>query len=114
MFVKMYHYRILPGKTEQCLAIQQRAGRIYDKHIGYRVAILRSREDPKQWLEIHWYPNEETYRRGMDLINAEPEINRLWHEFQETLDPTDPTIREEFYEQLLFEDSLTDGEEDSP
>jgi hypothetical protein len=109
----MYRYRILPEKTEQCLAIQKRAGQIYDRHIRSRVVIIRSREDPRQWLEIHWYPNEETYRRGMNLINAEPEIDQLWQEFQETLDPTDPTIREEFYEQLSFEDNLTVSEQDS-
>lgn len=113
MFVKTYHYRILPEKTEQCLAIQQRAGQIYDRHVRSRVVILKSREDPKQWLEIHWYPNEEIYRRGMNLINAESEIDQLWQEFQETLDPAEPTVQEEFYEQLLFEDCLTNNEPDS-
>ncbi|MFQ5820430.1 MAG: hypothetical protein ACE5I5_10625 [Candidatus Heimdallarchaeota archaeon] len=107
MFVKVYRYRIQPEKTKRFLAIQERAGKIYQKHIRHRVVILRSRKDLNLCLEVHWYPDEDTYRRGIDLINAEPMIDQLWEEFQATLDPNDPTVHEEYYEQLWFDNSLT-------
>ncbi|MFQ6126072.1 MAG: hypothetical protein ACE5R6_15910 [Candidatus Heimdallarchaeota archaeon] len=107
MFVKVYRYRIPPEKTDKVLAIQRRVDQLYKKHIHYRVVILRSKKDPNLWLEIHWYPNEESYRHGMELINAEPMVCQLWHEFQPNLDPNDSTIYEEYYEQLWFEDSLS-------
>lgn len=106
MFVKVYRYRVQPDKTKEYLAIQERAGQIYQKHVRYRAVYLRSQEDPGLWLEIHWYPDEKTYRRAMDLINAEPAINQLWQEFQATLDPDEPEIHEEYYEQIRSEDSL--------
>ena len=107
MFVKVYRYHVQHDKTEQYLAIQERAGQIYQKHVRYRAVHLRSQDDPGLWLEIHWYPNEETYRRSMDLINAEPAIKQLWLEFKATLDPDDKEIHEEYYEQIRSEDSLT-------
>ncbi len=107
MFVKAYRYRIQPEKTEKYLAIQERADQIYQKYVRYRAVWLRNQNDPSLWLEIHWYPDKETYRRGMEHINAEPEIKQLWQDFQETLDPHDSEIHEDYYEQLLSKDSLT-------
>ncbi|UCG91003.1 MAG: hypothetical protein JSV97_07900, partial [candidate division WOR-3 bacterium] len=72
MFVKVYRYRVQPDKTDEYLAIQERAGEIYQKHVRYRAVYLRSEDDPGLWLEIQWYPDEKSYRRAMDLINAEP------------------------------------------
>jgi len=108
MFVKIYRYRVQPEKIEDYLGIQERAGKIYQKHVHYRAVYLRSQDDPYLWQEIHWYPDEETYHRSMELINAEPEIKQLWREFQATLDPNDPEIHEEYFEQIRYEDSLTD------
>jgi len=108
MFVKVYRYRIRPEKTEKYFVIQERAGKIYQKHVRYRAVYLRSQDDSSLWQEIHWYPDEETYHRSMELINAEPEIKQLWREFQAILDPHDPEIHEEHYEQFRSEDSLTD------
>lgn len=108
MFVKVYQYRIQPEKTEKFLAIQERADQIYHKHVNYRAVWLRNRNDPNLWLEVHWYPDEETYRRAMKIIDAESEIKELWQAFQTTLDPNDPEINEEYYEQVRSEDSLTD------
>ncbi len=108
MFVKLYRYRVQPEKIKEYHVIQERAGQIYQKHVRYRAVYLRNQNDPGLWLEIHWYPDEETYRRSMDLINAEPEIKQLWREFQTTLDPNDPEIHEEYYSQVRSEDTLKD------
>jgi hypothetical protein len=106
MFVKVYRYRIQPDKTDACLAIQERAARIYRKHIRYRSVHLRNLDDPCQWLEIHWYPDEETYRNRIDRINSDPEIDRLWSEFQGILDPDHDGVSEEMFEQLMVDENL--------
>jgi len=43
----------------------------------------------------------------MSKVNAEREIDTLWQAFQNYHDPTIPTIQEEVYDQILFEDTLT-------
>jgi hypothetical protein len=106
MFVKAYRYRVQADKAEEYLTIQERAGQIYKKHVRYRSVYLRSEDDPGLWMEIHWYTDEKTYRRAMDLINCEPAINQLWLELKAVLDPDDPEIHEEYYEQIRSEDSL--------
>ena len=100
MFVKVYRYRVQPDKTEAYLSIQQKAAEIYRRYIHYRSVHLRSLEEPRQWLEIHWYPDEESYRKSIDRINSDPEIDRLWTEFQEILDPDNDGISEEIFEQV--------------
>jgi hypothetical protein len=106
MFVKVYSYRIRPARAKEFLRIQERAGHIYRKHVAYRAVHLQKRDDPCQWLEIQWYSDEAAYRRSMELINAEPEIERLWREFQTVLDPEDRTIVEEYYNQMRAEGNL--------
>ena len=106
MFVKIYRYHIRPDKAKEFLDIQKRAGEIYRKHVSYRVVYLKSQKDPGTWLEIQWCAVEDTYRKAIDLINAEPGIKRLWQEFQAVLDPKDPKIQEEYYEQVLSENSV--------
>jgi len=106
MFVKVYRYRIKPARVKEFLSVQERAADIYRKHAAYRVVHLQKQDDPCQWLEIQWFEDEAAYRRSMDLINGEPEIERLWHKFQTVLDPEDKTIIEEFYDQIRAEDNL--------
>ncbi len=111
MFVKVYRYRVQPDKTEDYLAIQEKAAAIYQKYIRYRSVHLRKLDDPRQWLEIHWYPDEETYRVGIDRINSDPEIDRLWSEFQKILEPDNDGISEEMFEQLMDDDKWGTVEE---
>ena len=107
MYVKVYSYRIQPSKIKDFLDIQERAGLIYKRHVAYNVVHLQKQDDPSRWLEIHWYPDEATYRRSIDLINDEPEIEKLWQKFQALLDPDDRTIIEEHYDQIRSEDNLS-------
>ena len=76
MFVKAYRYHVQPEKTEQYLAIQERANQVYQKHICYRAVHLRSREDPSLWLEIHWYPNELEFRQSTKR-RADAQLNQV-------------------------------------
>jgi hypothetical protein len=103
MFVKVYRYHIRPEKTEEFFDIQERAGKIYRKHISYRVVYLESKDDPGLWVEIQWCSDENAYRRAMASINAEPGIKELWQEFQTVLDPEKPDIQEECFNQIRSE-----------
>ncbi len=99
MFVKVYRYHIQPDKIKEFLDIQERAGRIYKRHVSYRAVFLQSQDDPGLWLEIQWCGDENTYRKAVTAIDAEPEIKQLWREFQALLDPNDPVVQEERFEQ---------------
>lgn len=101
-FVKVYRYRIRPEQTEQCLALQDRAHKLYSELIHYHVVHLRNRENPSEWLEIHWYPDEETYRHGMELLATRPEAAELWREFQSMLEPPEQGIVPEYFERLRY------------
>jgi len=109
MFVKVYKYKIQPNKLEQFLRIQEEAAKIYSRYIpSYGSINLRNCKNPKQMLEISWYSDEKTYREGLHKVNADPHIDKLFQEFKTLLDPDDPSILEEEYEQvrvngLIFE-----------
>lgn len=107
MFVKQYTYRVHPEYAERCREIQRRAGEIYDEYVDSRTVVLRSEDNPWQWTEIQWYRDRETHDEAMERINAEPEISRLWREFETTLDRDDSKIHEAHFEQQSFRDGLT-------
>ncbi len=99
-FVKIYRYRIDPSNAERCLELQERAHTMFAEHIHYHVVHLRSRVDPAEWLEIHWYPDEASHRSGMQQLQSMPEITQLWDEFQTLLDPPHQPIIADYYERL--------------
>jgi len=101
-FVKVYRYRIRPQHAEYCLALQDRAHKIYSAVVHYHVVHLRNKENPCEWLEIHWYPDEETYRRGMRILESLPEAAELWREFRSLLEPAEQGIVPEYYERLRY------------
>ena len=103
MFVKVYRYHIRPDKEEAFLAMQERAGAVYKKHVHYRTVYLKSEDDPGLWLEIQWCRDKETYQRAMALINALPGIEQLWKEFQLLLDPEKTDIKDECFHQIHSE-----------
>ncbi|MGB7055354.1 MAG: hypothetical protein WBE28_08555 [bacterium] len=103
MFVKVYRYHIRSEKTEEFLDIQERAGKIYRRHVSYRAVYLKSQDDPGLCLEIQWCADEDTYRSAMERINSEPGIKELWQEFQILLDPEKPDIQEECFNQIRSE-----------
>lgn len=100
MLLKLYSYHVHPDRIQDMLAIQQQASHVYARHVACRFALLRHREDRSRWLEIQWFPDEQSYKNGMEAVDADPEISELWEAFQETLDPDDRAITEEMYEQV--------------
>lgn len=107
MFVKIDRYRVKPDQIEQHRAIQERAGALFRKYFQHPFMLLRSQDDPCQWVSIHWYPDEETYHRRMTRVNAEPEADSLWQAFQAVLDPGVPFIQEEYFDQVDLNDALS-------
>ena len=104
MFVRICRYRVLPTMVNRFLAVQERAHDIYRKHVPERTAYYQSTSDPQQWVEIHHYASEEACHRSSLRISQEPEIVALWQEFQATLDPSFPTIIEEFQQRVWMGD----------
>ena len=96
MFVRVSRYRVLPDYSSHYQAIQERAREVYRQHEENRTSYFQSTTDPCIWLEVHWYPDEAACRRVSAAIHADPQIARLWNEFQATLDPDFPMIVEEY------------------
>ena len=109
MFAKIYRYRIRPEKRGEFLSIQGRVSRIYRKYVRFRVVHLVDVGEPNRWVEIQWYPDEETYNLSIAEINQDPEIDKLWKEFQEILDPGKREISEEDFIQVLEDGNLVEG-----
>jgi hypothetical protein len=100
VFVKLYRYHIQPAQVQRFQLLQQADDRVYQRYVDY-VVLLQSQSEPGTWLEIHWHPDEANYNQVMLQIQHEPEINRLWQEFQSLLDPAHREIEEESYHQVL-------------
>ncbi|MFP4052127.1 MAG: hypothetical protein ACLFVB_10360 [Thermoplasmata archaeon] len=101
MFVKMYTYAIKQGKEDEFKDIQTRANEVYKKHIDYEAEFLRSKENKNVIVEIHRYPDKETYQKGMRLIDEEPELKETWEDFIEILDHDLSDIKELDYEEFF-------------
>jgi hypothetical protein len=95
--VKIYRYKIQEGKFERLRQIQEKANRIYARYFSDSAEIvLRNRENPNSILEISWYPDEETYRRGIERVDTEPEILILFEELKTLLVKGSKIIQEEY------------------
>lgn len=107
MLVKIDRYRVRPDKIQQHRLIQERTRQLYHRYFQHPSLLLRSQDDPCQWISIHWYPDEETYHHRMLLVNSAPEMDGLVHAFQSVLDPDAPFIQEEYYDQVEVESLLS-------
>ncbi|MFP7201220.1 hypothetical protein SFC08_09600 [Lysinibacillus halotolerans] len=95
MFVKIYEYHIQKDKVEQYLAIQEKASEIYNRYLDFHTVYLNSKTEETKWLEITRYKDEDTYHKGMELINEQKEIQDLFETFQSLLLTEKREIREE-------------------
>lgn len=101
MFLRIFHYRVLPQFRDRHLAIQARAARIYKKHVPTPPKYFRRSADPNLWVELHEYTDRHTCERVAQTVAADAELLQLWKEFQETLDPAHPVLLEEYDEYQL-------------
>jgi len=96
MFVTTFKYRISSTKLRRYLEIQQRAEALYQNQPGHRIVYLRGIDDRCQWLEVHFFSDEQSQRESMQQSQSDPQFTALWQEFKTTLDPTFPAAMEEY------------------
>lgn len=102
MYVKIYRYRIQPDKVGRYLEIQRQATVYTRDTFNYEISLLRSKEDPWEWTEIHRYWVKESFERASIVADSEPELKRLFPEFQRTMDPNDRGIKSESFQQYAL------------
>ena len=78
-YVKVYRYRLRPGAVERCQGLWARAQEIYARHVPMTSHHFQSAEDPEVWLELNIFPDEPSYRRGIELTEADPDHDAVWH-----------------------------------
>lgn len=100
MIVKIYRYRVDPGKTGRFLEIQRKADELYRRHLEFEVRHLRSLDDPWEWMEIQCFASQKEFEQASNLADCEPRVAELFGEFLETLDPEDETIDELTFEEF--------------
>lgn len=95
MFVKVYQYHIQKDKTDEYLAIQEKASKIYGRYIDFHTLYLNSKVDATKWIEITRYKDENEYQKSLDMINQQEEIQELFEAFQSLLVTDKNEISEE-------------------
>ncbi|PEY32272.1 hypothetical protein CN354_21815 [Bacillus cereus] len=82
MFVKVYQYHIQIDKEKEYLEVQEKAASLYQKYIFIRSVYLKSNDDESKWIEMSWYKDEATYKKRIELISHEKELQELWKQFE--------------------------------
>ena len=98
MFLRIFTYRVQPQLRDRHLAIQQRAAKLYKRHLDRPPRYFRRASDPNVWVELQEYPDRATCKRIADTIAKDKELTALWSEFQGTFDPAYPVRLDEFDE----------------
>ena len=108
MFVKIYRYRIKPGKEQEYLEIQNEAERIYSSFIHKQTWFLQNQDDKGIWQEIHFYQDKKSYNDTISSVDQQPEIQGLYNRFLEVITSLDEMSEEDyqlidFHEKQLYE-----------
>ncbi|WNF24634.1 hypothetical protein [Mesobacillus jeotgali] len=85
MFVKIYRYRLKPGKEQEYLEIQNEAERIYSSFIDKQSLFLQNHDDKEIWQEIHFYPDKKSYIDAVSTVDQQPEIQVLYSRFLDVI-----------------------------
>ncbi|WP_226577471.1 antibiotic biosynthesis monooxygenase [Halobacillus litoralis] len=104
MYVKVYTYHVQPDKTSEFLDILKQAQAIYEREISTEMTVLQSKDDPAKWMEISRYNSEETYRKGMEQLEGDEEIRKLFIAFQSVLIPEKNDVQEGSFEEVSIHD----------
>ncbi|MGU3472104.1 hypothetical protein ACLBWT_13275 [Paenibacillus sp. D51F] len=103
MYVKVYSYRIKPDKRHEFLELQKKAGERYGRELVFRTHYLNSSSDPDSWMELTWYKDEETYRKGMRQLEGDEELSGLFRSFEELLAEGTAVAEMDYEERLVLE-----------
>jgi quinol monooxygenase YgiN len=71
-----------PDRTREYVAIEQKAIQIYLEHGCIGVEIYRDSKDPRYWLEINKYTDQEHYDGVTAKVDEDPRIAPLFEEFK--------------------------------
>lgn len=85
MYVKIYKYRLKPGREKEYLEIQKEAEQIYSRFVQKQTLFLQNSEDKEVWQEIHIYQNEKSYIDTVSSVNEHPDIQALYNRFLEVV-----------------------------
>ena len=85
MFVKIYQYHIQKDKVEEYFSIQEKASEIYSRYLDFHTMYLNSKDDETKWIEITRYKDEDEYKKVMNIINEQKDIQDLFDVFQSLL-----------------------------
>ena len=83
MFVVQYNYRLPPDKTREYIVLEQQAIQIYLEHGCLGVEIYRDTRDPRLWMEINKFMDEEHYRKVTEAVDKDSRISILFEKFTE-------------------------------
>lgn len=96
MYVKVYKYRLKPGREQEYFEIQKEAERIYSHFIQKQSLFLQSSEDKEVWKEIHIYQDKESYTDTVSLVDQQPEIKVLYSRFLKMITSIDEMSEENY------------------
>ena len=96
MHVKIYKYRLKPGREQEYLEIQKEAEQIYSRFVQKQTLFLQNSRDKEVWQEIHIYQNEKSYNDTVSSVNEQPEIQVLYNRFLEVITSFNEVSEEEY------------------
>jgi hypothetical protein len=82
LFIVTYRFMLSPDRTREYVAIEQKAIKIYLEHGCLGVEIYRDSKDPRYWLEINKYTDQEHYDGVIAKVDEDPRIAPLFEEFK--------------------------------
>lgn len=74
--------RVAPERKDELLGFLRQAVTTYEELPGVRVRLLRSRQDPRRWIEMVEYPDQATYEADQRRVEDDPRMRQLldrWH-----------------------------------
>ncbi|MGV2941271.1 hypothetical protein AB5I83_16835 [Mesobacillus sp. LC4] len=102
MFVKIFRYRLKPGKEQEYLEIQNEAERMYSSFIQKQTLFLQCKDDKEIWQEIHFYQNKKSYTDTVSSVDQQPEIQILYNRFLAVITSLEE-MSEENYQLIDFQ-----------
>ena len=86
MFIVTYRYKLPPDKIREYIAIEQEATQIYLEHGCQGVEIYRDSKDPRYWMEINKFSDQEHYESVIAKVDEDPRIAPLFEELKGLLE----------------------------
>jgi quinol monooxygenase YgiN len=86
LFIVTYRYKLPTDKIREYIAIEQEATQIYMEHGCQGVEIYRDSEDPRYWMEINKFSDQEHYDSVIAKVDEDPRIAPLFEKLKGLLE----------------------------